>query len=73
MEINEEQQKDINQRVEGFRGEYLALVEKYEVDFIAFPQYQQQQDGTFATVPSLVIADKKYRPAEPIKSPFVPQ
>lgn len=71
--LTEEQQKDINERVEGFRTGYLELVKQFEVDFVSYPQYQQQADGTYSTIPTLTVVDKKYLPQQGIKSPFVEQ
>lgn len=68
--LTEEQQKDVTDRMDSFRGEYLSLVEKYEVDFVSFPQYVQTQSGAFTTVAGMSLVDKKY---VPVTSPILKQ
>lgn len=60
--ITEEQQKDIDSRVEQFRARYLASVEELQVDFVSFPQYVQLPNGIYGTVPNMTLVDKKYMP-----------
>ncbi len=62
QKITPEQQQDINSRVDEFKKEYLALVEKFQVDFVAYPQYVQVQGGGFVTLANMQILDKKYLP-----------
>ncbi len=65
--LTEDQQKDVSTRMDSFRGDYLSLVEKYQIDFVSFPQYVQTQSGSFTTVAGMSMVDKKYVPvASPI-------
>lgn len=65
-EITQEQQDDINSRVEDFKKEYTKLVDKFQVDFISYPQYIPSENG-FTTAAQMTIIDKKYLP---VKSPI---
>lgn len=65
--LTPEQQEDITTRVTEFRQRYLDNVAELEVDFVCFPQYQQQPEGYFVTVPNMQMVDKRYMP---VPSPF---
>ncbi len=49
-------------RMNQFRSEYLDLVKKHDVDFVAYPQYVQTQQGVFTTVCGMTLVDKKTLP-----------
>lgn len=65
MEYNltDEQKKDVQTRSEGFRKEYQAIIEKYQVDFMCIPEYLPTRQG-FLTGISMQVFDKKYLPIE---------
>jgi hypothetical protein len=67
VQLTPEQQSDVEARVKEFRVEYLALVEKHQVDFTAYPQFVPMGNGAFTVVAPVAIYDKKY---QPVKSPF---
>lgn len=60
--ITEEQQKDIDVRVEEFRTRHLANVEELQVDFITYPQYVQVAPNVYGTYNGMHLVDKKYAP-----------
>lgn len=62
MELTPEQQEDINARVASFKTDYLALTEKHEVDFIAYPELVPNEKGLFGVISQMTIIDKKYAP-----------
>ena len=53
---------DAKQRIEAFQKEYIALTEKYDVDFASFPQYGQISNGAFVTMIATQLIDKKALP-----------
>lgn len=65
--LTPEQQEDINTRVEAFRKDYSSLVEKYQVDFITYPQFARHEQGFFGVISQMMVVDKKYAP---VPSPF---
>lgn len=67
MNLTEEQQKDVNERVEAFQKEYVELTVKHQVDFITYPQYIGNPDGSFSTKVVGIAVDKKYIPSEVLK------
>ncbi len=69
INLTPEQQADVEARVKEFRAEYLALVDKHQVDFTAYPQFMPAGNGAFVTIAPVAIYDKKY---QPVKSPFSP-
>ena len=68
-ELTPEQQADVEVRVKAFKEEFLALVEKHQVDFTSYPQFVPSPQGGFVTVAPLSMFDKKYMP---VKTPFGP-
>ncbi len=62
MQYTPEQEQDVRDRTEAFKADYLQLVEKHQVDFLAYPQLIPNESGQFVTVASLHIGDKKYAP-----------
>ena len=62
--ITQEQQEDINIRVEEFVKRHRDNVAELEVDFVQFPQYIQIGPGMFATQSSIQPMDKRYLPKE---------
>ncbi len=60
--LTPEQKKDVETRVDAFRKGYVELVEKYQVDFVSYPQWVQNPNGAFLTVSNMTIVDKKFMP-----------
>lgn len=52
-----------NPRMEGFKKEYLSLVEKYDVDIMSFPQFKQNEGGGFEVVCITQLVDRKSVPS----------
>lgn len=61
-DMTPEQRADIEQRVAAFREEYLALVDKYQVDFASYPQFVQNREGSFSVISNMSVIDKKFAP-----------
>lgn len=59
---------DSDFRLECFKKEYLALVKKYECDFISFPRFvQSPASGAYMIVIDSQLFDKK---SVPVPSPI---
>ena len=65
--LTPEEQKDVELRTKKFLEEYRALTEKYQVDFISYPEYIPNPNGEFMTRISNTLIDRKYLP---VKSPL---
>lgn len=61
-ELTEEQQTDIDTRIEEFLKRYRDNVLELEVDFVSYPQYVQTGQNTFSTYNGIHTVDKKYAP-----------
>lgn len=57
--LTPEQQKESQERKDSFRNEYIALTEKYQVDFASYPQYAPTPNGNFTTIILTELMDKK--------------
>jgi len=64
--LTEEQIKDVEERRKAFTEDYLALVEKYQVDMMSYPQMAQTPRGSFDITVTTFVADRKYAP---VRSP----
>ena len=62
--LTEEQQKDSAQRIATFKAGYQKLVAELQVDFLWFPQFIPNQQGTFSIGIGVQMMDKKYMPVE---------
>lgn len=72
MNLTPEQEANVKARVESFKADYLELVKKHDVDFVCYPQYVQNNRGTFETAANMTIVDKKYMPIpSPIQDPSI--
>ena len=65
--LTPEQQKDVEERIELFKKDFLAIVDKYEMDFVCYPQYIQNSEGQFSTVAQMTLMDKRYMNPSPLK------
>lgn len=63
-------EKTQQERIDSFIKEYGELVEKHQVDFVAYPLYVPDGQGGFRTIVQNAPVDKTERPVE---SPFVPE
>lgn len=56
--MEKENTEELKKRVDGFKSEYKELTDKYQLDFTAYPQFTQQEDGTFCVVAPITIIDR---------------
>lgn len=61
MKLTQEQEKDIEKRLEDFMKDYTDLTKKYQINFYSFPQFVPDKDGTFKISVITQPGDTKYR------------
>ncbi len=68
-QLNEEQVKDVAERIEKFKKEYERLCLQYQVEIMTKPEFQHATNGIFGVVVMADFVDLKYRNPSPLHAP----
>jgi hypothetical protein len=61
-----EKEKDITNRIDGFRKDYQELIKKYQVDLTSYPVFVPNANGVYQVSVNVQIVDTKYLPIPPL-------